>query len=305
MSETITMAGQFEEQPLFEPLSLDFDEKDMAESMRLYLEFLALPEEVKQRFQYFDEANPRTGKSGYMRGVHDDKFIYHHTPDFWKMQNDMPADKKPAVAREFFSAADQMYFDVARGVKAKLGEWAEQENSPWIADANFPSDFQPSLKHHLRFLAYVDGRARGHYDKSFATAAIAQSKNGLRIGVGEDDLELVQRENFEPLIFRGYGWHQMHEMLGQHTDKVAAWHDVIDVDEQTDERLQIPKLKVVNAAKGIEEILDISRVAIVDFINPAKIYLDSTLEQTHTPIRWRRIGRAIMPNAVPHSFLAA
>lgn len=297
-----------ERPPLYEPLSVSFTETDVVEAMRLYLEFLALPEDVKQKFHYFDESTSRTSEAGYMRRKKedsdkptgdDDKFVFHHTPALMRSVEGIQRIHYPAAANAFLDVADELYHQTADAVKEKFVEWSE--DSPWLAGAHFPTNGQ-DMMHHMRFLGYLNGNARGHYDKAVATAAIAQSKNGLRIGEGEEDLELVQRGNFEPIIFPGYGWNQLHEMLGQTTSKRAAWHDTIDVPEyaETGHGDLLKEIKELGS-----EALDVMRIVIVDFINPTNIYLNSTLEQTHTPIRWRNMRNKAIPMDGGKSLIAA
>lgn len=319
MSERVLCSADGQERPpLYEPLSVSFTEADVSQAMQLYLEFLALPEDVKQQIYYIDESTARTSEAGYMRRKKaesnkptgdDEKFVYHHTPALMKVLRAGNYVSVPEAARQFVASADELYHQAAAAVKEKFIEWGEE--SPWLAGAHFPTN-GADMMHHLRFLGYLNGNARGHYDKSVATAAIAQSKNGLRIGEGADDLELVQRKNFDPIIFAGYGWHQLHEMLGQSTKRRAAWHDTIDVDERPDpETGELPAdmLREFRQAKVGKEVgadvLDIMRVVIVDFVNPAHIYLNSTLEQTHTPINWRNGSRIATPLDGGRRFLAA
>lgn len=294
MTETLTQTFEAEKPPLYEPITVPFGEADVNVAMQLYLEFLQLPDDIKHKFHYLDKLNPRTSEAGYMRRRQDasdkptgddNKHVFHYTPELWQAQRQIPWHEKPEVARQFIEASDQLYYQLARAVKDKMAERADE--APWLVGVHFPAD--GTLKHHLRFLAYQQGKdgvlARGHYDKSTSTVAVAQSCGGLRIGEGEEDLTPVQRANFEPIIFDGYGWHQLNEMLGQTTNRRAAWHDAVEseCDSTVDE--------------------EIMRWALIYFVNPAKIYLESTYEQTHTPIRWRNVGRLAIPLDAKQSFL--
>ena len=114
--------------------------------------------------------------------------------------------------------------------------------------------------------------ARGHYDKGTGTIAVAESHGGLRLGFGEDDLELLDRDAYDPKFFHGLGWHQLAEIVDVETARKAAWHDVVQLDEHVSD--------------------DVMRWSMVYFIGPANMHLDSTLEQTHTPIPWRNCSKA-------------
>jgi hypothetical protein len=116
--------------------------------------------------------------------------------------------------------------------------------------------------------------AQGHYDKSTGTIAVAESHGGLKVGYGPEDSLLVERNAYDPIFFPSYGWHQLAEITDSTTSLRAAWHEV----EDTGERFNEATL----------------RWALIFFINPANIYLESTQEQTHTPIPW--LGNTALRN---------
>jgi len=312
MGESLTMIDSQDRPPLYEPLEMSMDKEDMLEIMQLYLEFLSLPEEVKQTFNLDKEGN-RTSEAGYMKRKKaestkptgdDNKMVFHHTTELWDYFQSLSPQDIPQAAREFIGAANYLYHQTSDASKQKIAEWCQDQ--PWIAGSMFPDD--NTLNHHLRFLAYFDGGARGHYDKSVFTAPLFQSKPGLRVGEGPDDLTLVQKDHFDPIIFASLGWMQLHELLDQQTDRIPVWHDAPEIDcEESDDLTPEILQNAAERANGpnLDEVMDVARLAVVMFGNPAKIYLDSTLEQTHTPIHWRNIGRIAMPIDSKHSFLAA
>ena len=137
---------------------------------------------------------------------------------------------------------------------------------------HFPRSGESQLR--LRFLAYEpndsDTLATAHYDKGTGTVAVAESHGGLRIGAGQNDLTQIDRSQFEPIFFAGFGWHQIAEILDVIPSRKAAWHDVVDTGQRVNQQ--------------------IARWAVVLFIDPAHLYLNSTYEQVHTPIPWRGNG---------------
>lgn len=276
-----TLTRNPEEGPLpYEPIALELSEGDINTAMELYLDFTRLPDEERKRIHHFDPARPRTGTSGYEhkglfsadgKPYQDNKHVFHFTPELEEpFMNDLLNFKDlnlPMETRNFLSASQEVYYSLAESTKQKYTEL--EENFPALVGMHFPKDGK--LAHHLRFLAYQPGNdgmlARGHYDKGSGTIAVAESHGGLRIGLGEHDIKPLDRDQHDPVFFPAYGWHQLAQMLDVDTDKKAAWHDVIDTCEQLEE--------------------GITRWAMVYFVDPANIYLESTKEQTHTPIPWR------------------
>jgi hypothetical protein len=265
----------------YEPIALELSRDDVATAMLLYQDFIELPKAERERIFFHDPDRPRTGTAGYEhkgifapdgRPLQDNKHIFHWTPDiaheftspFTRRQN---PNHLPDEARGFLDYAEEIYHSLSRSAKQKYAEL--EEEFPALVGIHFPKNGE--LHHHLRFLAYQAGNegvlARGHYDKGTGTIAVAESHGGLRLGFGEHDLEQLERDQYDPVFFHGYGWHQLAQMLDVDTQRKAAWHDVVDTGESVSD--------------------DITRWALVYFIDPANIYLSSTKEQTHTPIRWR------------------
>lgn len=255
---------------VYEPINLELSPADIEDLMSAYLDFLELPEEEKSRFYSLDETRQRTGMSGYVhKNRNDIKDVFHMTQ---ALQQDWVLEryKLPGISLEFLERATDAYYSLAGSTRAKYQEL--EEEFPGITGIHFPRSGK--MRNVLRFLAYRGSvghlLSHGHYDKGSGTIAVAESHGGLRLGFGEDDLELLADRQGQPIFFHGYGWHQLAEMLDIQTGRRAAWHDVIDIGERVD-----------------EETL---RWALIYFIDPANMYLKSTQEQTHTPIPWRGLG---------------
>lgn len=258
------------EAPLpYEPIALELSESDINTAMQLYLNFLKLPDTMKQSITHFDETMPRTGTSGYVyKDNKDIKHVFHMTQLLDKKFAER--HKLNRETSDFLEAAREIYYSVNHSVKNKY--WELEEEIPMLVGLHFPTSGK--LRHHLRFLAYQDSQdgtlAHGHYDKGSGTVAIAESHGGLRIGHGPNDLQSIERDNYNPLFFPGFGWHQLAEMLDVVPIRKAAWHDVVDNGERVDDKVM--------------------RWALVMFVDPANMYLESSQEQTHTPIPWRGLG---------------
>lgn len=281
-----------ERPPAYEPIAIDASESDIEATMDSFLAFLHLPYEERVKVVYLDESRPRTGKSGYEHkgsaspdGHHrqDNKHIFHmtealHRTFYHQIWN------QPRETRSFLQNAYALHHSLTAAAKQKYQEL--EDDMPGIANIHFPPD--GTVANHTRFLGYQDAKdgllAVPHYDKGTGTIAVAESHSGLRVGFGPDDLELLDRDRFDPIFFPSYGYHQLGEMLGARPTRRAAWHDVVDTGER------------VSA--------DVTRWSLIHFIGPAHIYLESTKEQTHTPIPWRGLGSLAL-RSDNKSFLAA
>lgn len=285
--KTTTQIDNPEAPKPYQPIETGISQSDIVETIGLYREFLSLPEEHRIKLSWQDESRPRTGKSGYMnkgnRSSEDNKHVFHMTQDLEQVFS-MEIFKHPRETMQFFKAALEIHYSLNTAAKRQYE--AMEDEIPGLVTMHFPKTGKRSS--HTRFLAYGEPKggllATGHYDKSTGTIAVAESHGGLRVGYGLSDLSLLERSRFDPVFFPSFGWNQLAEMLGVITTKRAAWHDVIDTGERVDD--------------------DTSRWALVHFINPANIYLESTQEQTHTPIPWRGLGQLAL-RSDNQSFLVA
>jgi hypothetical protein len=271
---------------LYSPITLELGKQDITEAMKLYRDFIDLPHHIKSQLHHVDEARPRTGMSGYMhKGENapggskkqDNKHAFHYAQSLEQLslrELDLPPE-----AMNFLSAAEEIYYSLDESVREHLAQLAEMEGIPWLVGLHHPTT-NGERSHHLRFLAYEDPKgsnlADSHYDKSTFTVAVAESHNGLRIGNNDHDLQLLERGSFDPILFQGYGWHQLKDMFDIHSDLKPGWHDVIDTGERVDS--------------------GVTRWALIYFVNPTELYLESTQEQTHTPL-YPALGRAALTAA--------
>lgn len=266
---TMTTQLSTPEQPNpYEVLPYSIDQQLVLDGMQAYLDFLHLPLDQRRLLHHVDTTRPRTGESGYMPKTHanqDNKDVFHMTQ---ALGQHFPENHHglPQEAQNFLSIARIIHEELNKVAKEVLQAWEVDENLPGLSNMHFPANGR--REHHSRFVAYQGGRGRhlatAHYDKSTATIAVAESHGGLRIGYSAEDLTLLNRDQFQPIIFPGYGWHQLRTAQGQSTRRQPAWHDVIDTGERV--------------------AADVCRWALVHFINPADRYLDSSLAETHTPL---------------------
>ncbi len=258
-----------------EPIAIDLGTGDVSSAMQTFLEFLQLPEEFKTQIIYEGDGRRRNTSAGYSHSSYeaakgvidtnkDNKHLFQYTPDIWTKFEASKVDW-PREAKEFLDVARDVW-EISR--QAETNYLSKYEDKfPGLVGLHLPQD--GVTNNHLRFLAYepgVEGNlARGHYDKSTGTIAIAESCGGLRLGVNDSDLALYQRDHNEPVFFHGLGWTKLHKQLGRLSTELPAWHDVVETD----------------APKVSDEIL---RWALIYFINPAYLDTAPTSVETHTPL---------------------
>ena len=292
MAETITA------NPLLEPLETDLTEADILEARRLFVEFLQLPQQYLDTIYYIDESQPRNTEAGYKfksakinaeeQGSGDRKHIFHYSQDLETYLAETQAmNGAPEAAQKYIELCRDLYYSASRSIRTKVEEWDGE--SPVMVSTMWPDSGK--LKHHLRHAAYLERDsgnaasnvlATNHYDMSMLTGLLDETKRGLHVGLGDHDQQLVEAE-FNPRMFTSLGWNQLHEMLGLPTAKKAVVHGVDNIDPE------------VTTGHTDANGLEIVRMALIEFVNPANIYLDSKLNQTHTPIEWEEGADLAVP----------
>lgn len=175
------------------PVRINVKEKEFEDVMKIFENFTMLPDKHKHSLDFEGDVLRRNTSAGYshtsatMGGntidtSKDNKHIFHYTPDVMQQWHRLSRSQRSQVLDEFVDKAQQLWFEAAKTTKVELERF--EEFLPGIVALHFPPD--GATNHHLRFLAYepgVDGvLARGHYDKSTATIALAESHGGLRLG---------------------------------------------------------------------------------------------------------------------------
>lgn len=248
------------------------DSSEIDQATQAFLAYLTLPEIDRCAIQLFDESRPRTGHHGYARKTSDDKHIFHMTQQLYR-EFEWTRWGLPQEARTFLTTAHELYEAMMPAVEAKYEELGEE--IPYIRQMHFPSD--GTLAHHLRFLGYCEGDAqtvaRPHYDKGSGTVAITRSRPGLQLGFGSEDLAPVDLGETGSIFFPGFGWHQIAEMMDVVPNRRAGWH-------------QVDNVEPLSSEVHVDEA-ELTHTALVLFLDPAHLYLESTKEQTHRPIPWR------------------
>lgn len=278
-----TLESQIQHEALIQPIALDLGEADIETAMQAYLEFLELPAEIRESLRYPGDGLRRNTSAGYTYTSHseakntidtskDNKHIFHYTPDILGVLGELARSRfQPEALSRFVNLAVEVYESAARATRQALEPY--EDHFPGLVGIHFPKD--GTVNHHLRFLAYEPGingvLARGHYDKSTATIAIAESHGGLRIGTEPDDLELYRRDPHESIFFHGLGWVKLHKLVGRESQEIPAWHDVVETTDRVNE--------------------DIMRWALIYFINPAYLDTAPSAAETHTPLNLQTVGK--------------
>ena len=242
------------------PIALSHDELQCA--AEAFLEFLCLPQEIKERFHFRIDSESHRTQVGYVRrhknlGHGDNKEYFHYHALARGRFSDLAEQDRAAM--NFFSHAENIFQKAADATHAILS--IMEEGMAGIHNRFFPPNDFPSL--FLRFLKYDqkgigDFLARGHYDTGYMTLALAESALGLRIGSHDQDLvEAPPRREGTALFMPAM---RLREWL---PELKPSWHDVV----------QRERHAVSDAC---------ARWAIVLFIDQGKINRESTIE-AHTP----------------------
>lgn len=269
------------DQEVAHPIAVDVGEADIKEAMRMYMEFIALDDFQKHLVNYPGDGVRRNTPAGYnhtraeragntVDTSKDNKHAFHYTPDVAQVAETVPDRYKARELRDFLSVAEEIWHVSALAARQELKE--REEDFPGLVGIHFPDS--GDTNNHLRFLAYepgVDGvLARGHYDKSASTIALAESHGGLRLGKQPDDLQLYERDPNQPIFFHGLGWTKLHKLLGRVSCELPAWHDVVDTGERIND--------------------DVMRWALIYFSNPAYLDTAPSSVETHTPLTIDKLG---------------
>ncbi len=212
------------------PLSITSVE--IGDAIQMFMRFLALPIDVKERCYFQIQSNDRGSEVGYRRYLRDTgqtdnrEYVHYHTlaeerfvnerediPELHNLLNNMRQihDAALATLREVLVSFDTVY--------------------PGLS-AQFFSPTQPG-NFYLRFLKYDNLHpgaflAKGHYDRGSCTLAIAESAPGLRMGIDTSSLHEVAHHEGEALFFPSLTFPEL-----THSDFKPTWHDVIQKDSDT------------------------------------------------------------------------
>jgi len=202
------------------------------DAVNAFFRFLEEPEDVKSHIDFSIAPRHRRGDVGYRhRDPADD--IYNDSKDFFHYH--------PAIFREYpeFIEANPVVKDFLTKAQP-IWELTRKtvDNVLQALDPQFPGlhskvfETEEDIHIQLRFLKYQwttseKYLAKPHFDAGSCTLAIAESTQGLRIGSGPEDLQLVEHKPENAVFMLASNFQTVME-----SEKLSpALHDVIQMNE--------------------------------------------------------------------------
>jgi isopenicillin N synthase-like dioxygenase len=215
----------------YAPVAFPLSHEELNNAADTFLEFLTLPDVIKNSFSMKGGFEHNYGVIGYkdrrQEEGSDKKEFFHYHPSLDTYFESNPDKDMPEV-EAFLKAARAIDAAAARVLKETL-TMLEPE-FPNIVSEYFPGTHRRTI---LRFLKYdVAGKgkhlAKGHYDSGGCTLALAESAPGLRIGTYEEDLQPVVHADKTALFMPGLRFYTQTDQRFH-----PAWHDVVQASEDT------------------------------------------------------------------------
>ncbi len=287
------------------PVGVDIGYSDFEQAMERYLAFLEIDEKYHDATRFYAGGNVnydfgqfrRQPNTESHRGVVlDNKDIFHFGSQTRQVVEARLTGALPKDMKDFLDIAEDIFWESHRSKRAAL----EVIDSYQAGLVGICLPETGEIRDTVRFIAYYpsdDGiLAKGHFDRSMATIALAESHPGLRIAPGQNGLHIdadeVYLKNLEANLqnveyaegqgkfFLGAGWNRLPEYyrFGNH-DLPLGWHDVVKTDQQINDQLM--------------------RWAIIHFINPhAEFVTANTLVPTPAETRpYKQLGRITIPRS--------
>ena len=245
-------------------VQFNLPKEELNKAATAFLEFLKLPEELKEKIYFQIVPNNRGYKVGYEKtqreyGDTDNKELFQYNEYAEEAFKEL-IDTKKEIA-EFFKSTRKIY-EEAKSVMDTIIKLFDKE-FPGLHKKFFPEDTKPYF--YLRFLKYNATNkgnflAKGHYDRGSCTLALAESAPGLRIGKNDINLSEVKHKEKTAFFILGINFKKITS-----EELLPSWHDVVQKSEDCYSK-------------------EIARWAIVFFADPVGINND-TYEEAHTPIK--------------------
>lgn len=237
---------------------------ELSSAAEVFLAFLTLPQEVKDKFYFKLDKHLRKADVGYVRknrdeGGNDNKEYFHYHPRAQKefKEHDEFLDRR---VQDFFTYADKIH----RAASNTMEETIRLLDTKFPGTYNrfFPEGIEPRF--YLRFLKYETGKegdflAKSHYDAGTCTLAMAESSPGLRIGKTETSMKPVTHTEGTAIFMPAYSLQAVTSDIFS-----PAWHEVVQLEED-------------KVSSGV------ARWAIVMFADQVDV-VQPTPEQCHTPM---------------------
>ncbi len=269
----------------FAEVGFEATQQELDLSLGAYDGFLSLPMDYKIAGDYIINQST-TGKFGYFRRVEgsemngrraaaDTKHIYHFGTNTRQAFEAYGWNRLPSEVREFCDRVEPVYWLGVACLKRTLDSiyedltFAQKHTNPQLTPA-FLDPLQ-LLNVHLRLLAYElpkdpnEPVAKGHFDRSVFTLALAETEPGLEIGANTDGSDLVPVSHSEgkAKFFAGKGWSYMPK----------EYQDAYSFIRPGYHRVNNPNLERTSASP-------IVRRALVMFANSLHFNTDPSIEDT-------------------------
>mgnify|MGYP001194478909 CR=1 FL=1 len=208
----------------------------------------------------------------------DSKHEYHFGSKTRQILESSHYSSIPLEFRSFCDNAENIYWKAVESLRSALMSMHQEHDQRRPSPHNLTPVFldkDSDLNLHLRFVGYENPDedtpiARGHFDRSVFTLALAETHPGLQIGTNPDgtDLKDVIRQAGKAKFFAGRGWEKMPHYLRDGYEYVKpAYHQVRNIGEYA-----------VNSS-------GIIRHAIVMFANPLEYNTDPSPTETRPNYR--------------------
>lgn len=217
----------------YAPIPFQYDHRFCTQAMESFFKFLDLPETERHKFNGKLSNKHRRGDLGLVHrqksegdGYNDSKCFFHYHPKLRALY-EKEIQKNPVV-KDFMDRADKIWHEVYRTLDLTLTQL--EQKFPGIKAKVLNTQEPHILVRFLRYDIQTPGHylAKPHFDAGSMTFAIAESKPGLRLGSGPDDLKLVEHHDKQALFFLAANIGQ----LINPTPLKPGWHDVIHVGER-------------------------------------------------------------------------
>lgn len=229
--------------------------KALEKAVKDFLNFLTLPQELKDRFTIIADKTDRGSDSGYAdrkkdRGNSDNKEFFNYRKISERLLKDIIKDcaGNPKVSN-FFSSTREIFGGATDTLKQVIK--LIDTNHRGIYNKIFLQN--PDRLLCLRFVKYDPAGkgkflAKAHYDRGSCSLALAESATGLRIGINEAALTKVVRRGKTAIFMPGFTfakdvgadkftptWHDVVQKSENiHSKNVARWAIVLFADVKTE-----------------------------------------------------------------------
>src|SRR3989338_5276652 len=213
---------------------LPITKERLDEAAQYFLDFLTLPQQVKDTFRvFFNKDDPRTA-AGYVskkraEGESDDKeyFNYRKISELL-LQNPLRKNRGNQKVENFFNSAKNIFGEASEVLEQVISTLDQYH--PGIHAKIFSQNAEKLLC--LRFVKYNpvgkgEFLAKAHYDSGSCALALAESAPGLRAGKNGQSLKEIVRSGNTGIFMPAFTFAE--DICSE--EFTATWHDVVQKSE--------------------------------------------------------------------------